>query len=164
ALALVERHPIDEAAARTDALREALRLGFEPTAPTAYAAGLSAYDAWIAALDSGHVDPAGHAYTVQLVAEARRHAASFTGIEEYGRVAASLAELAERFPFPPQRPLDNAQLASAKAILTRARDAETRALAAVEKMLVGRLRATSEDAYTIEEASAQDLYKCLADL
>jgi GNAT superfamily N-acetyltransferase len=163
-LALVEKHPIDAEAARTDALREALRLGFEPTAPAGYAAGLAAYDAWIAALDTGHVDPAGHAYTVQLVAEARRHAAAFTGIEEYGRVAASLAELAERFPFPPQRPLDNAALAGAKAILTRARDAETRALAAVEKMLVGRLRATSEDAYAIEDGRAQDLYKCLADL
>ena len=164
ALALVERHALDEAAARADALREALRLAFEPLAPAGYAAGLAAYDAWIAALESGHVDPAGHAYTAQLAAEARRHAATFTGSGEYGRVAAALGELAERFPFPPQRPLDNAQLGGAAALLRRAREAEVRALGALEKTLVARVLDASADRYPIDDAQPADLYACLVDL
>src|SRR5262249_59668475 len=115
---------------------EALGLAFEPHAPAGYAAGVAAYDAWIAALESGHVDPAGHAYAAQLAAEARRHAATFTGVDDYGRVAAALGELAERFPFPPQRPLDNAQLGGAAALLKRARESEARALSALSKTLV----------------------------
>jgi ribosomal protein S18 acetylase RimI-like enzyme len=164
ALALIEKHSMDTEAARTDALREALRLAFEPMAPAGYAAGLTAFDAWIAALESGHVDPAGHAYTAQLLAEARRHAATFTGIEDYGRVAAAASELAERFPFPPQRPLDNAALEGAAQLLRRAREAELRALAGVEKSLVARLRDASADRYSIEDAAPADLYGCLVDL
>ena len=164
ALALAEKHTIDAETARTDALREALRLAVEPMAPVGYAAGVAAYEMWIAALESGHVDPAGHAYSAQLLAEARRHAASFTGIEEYGRVAAAAGELAERFPFPPQRALDNAALDGAVTLLRRAHEAELRALAAVEKALVGRMRESSADRYTIEDAAPADLYGCLIDL
>src|SRR5439155_14478521 len=132
-----------------------------------------AYASWIAALGSGHIDPAGHAFAAQLLAEARQQAAEFlaaqpalaAAADAFARVAAAAGELTERTPFPPTRPLDNLELAAAAQLLARARDAEARGLSALEAAAAARARAAAEEAYTIEDASATgDLFFCLADV
>jgi hypothetical protein len=175
-LALGERQPVDAQAALLDALHEALRLHFAAFAPAGYQAGQGAWEAWREALASGHLDPAGHAFAAQLAAEARRHAADFLAsaqlsgadlglaADAYARGAAALAELAERFPFPPRRPLDNAQLTDAVELLGRAAASESRGLAAIEAALAAHTRAAAAERYVIEEAVPADLHRCLVDL
>jgi hypothetical protein len=174
-LALGRRHALDPEEALRDALEEALRLGRAPFVEAAGAAGLAAYDRWIAALDCGHVDPAGHAESAQLVAEARREGAAFlasaslpgaslaAAADHFARSSAALAELADRFPFPPLAPLDHVGLERAAGLLRRARDAEARGLDALEQALSARERHKSAS-LRIEDATPADLYHCLADL
>ncbi|HJZ86677.1 MAG TPA: GNAT family N-acetyltransferase [Polyangia bacterium] len=163
-LTLGQRHPIDAQVALADALGEALRLH-----------SALGYATWLCALESGKLDPAGHAHAAQLAAEARDHAAAFLAqarlegadlapaADAYSRVAAALGELAERFPFPPARALDDGDLRAAHELVSRARDAELRGLAALEQALRAHRQAAG-DRYSVEDARDQDLYFCLADV
>ena len=176
ALALGDRQPIDAQTALAAALAEALRLGTSPTVRPGHAGGLAAYDAWMAALASGHVDPAGHAFTSALGAEARGQAAAFLAgarlsgadlgpaADAYSRVAATLEELAVRFPFPPVRPLETPALEAAAALLGRAREEEARGLSALARALAQHRAGEVGDSYAVEPAAAGDLFGCIEDL
>jgi hypothetical protein len=176
ALALGEHDLLPPAVALASALEQAVRLGHEPWVRGGDAAGLSAYDAWIHALETGHVDPTGHAHAAQLLGEARRHAAQFlasahlpgadlaAAADEYARVAAATAELGDRFPFPPAAPLDDAGLATATRLLGRARDAEARGLAAISAALRAHAHDHTQSRFQIDDVTPDELYRCLADL
>jgi len=117
--------------------------------------GLAAYDAWVAAMESGDLIPFGAAYNAQCWAESRALGRDFLGrvagrcpfaaeplgraAEAFGESADHLAHVARLFPFPPrdeERP--DAQvcreaaeaLRAAQAAEARAREALGAALAA----------------------------------
>jgi len=124
---------------------DALLRGAGPFAPHL---GLSAYDTWISALEENRAEPFGNAYCAQCFAEGRRLARQFlakvalrrpTITEPLNRAVAAyfeaeyaMADLAKLFPFPEGGQLaDPAKRTQGAELLRAAKDAETRAAAAI---------------------------------
>jgi RNA polymerase sigma factor (sigma-70 family) len=124
-----------------------------------YVCGLDAYDCWIAAYRRRSVDPLGNAYTVEIAADAREHAASFLRKLEqqltsagyadssaiaaeaagwYENIAAALGELCGLFPFPTGgSPNDPVQAEMAIQILERVKQEEEAAISELIKLSHG---------------------------
>jgi GNAT superfamily N-acetyltransferase len=101
---------LDQTEARHAAVRHAVRraTGLGPRLG-GFAPGLRGYAVWHDALDSGAIDPAGHAYTLQVIAELRAGAAPFLerlggafseAAAHYRSAADRLIELSGSTPFP----------------------------------------------------------------
>ena len=89
-----------------------------------YRYGVSAYDAWIAALESGEAHPFGNAYNVQCYAEGRALARDFLrrvagrnapvagaldrAVAAYTGAADALKRMTKLFPFPPGEQMSDA--------------------------------------------------------
>lgn len=128
--------------------------------------GLAAYDAWIQALRSEHVEPIGNAYTVAVTHDARKFASQFLeqllddpiltneekgwikeAKEHYDAVCEPLAELKRMFPFPDGGdPNDAVQAERAIRQLSSAKESEGKAVLLLEKLKVS-LDSRVEDAH-----------------
>jgi hypothetical protein len=143
------------------ALCNAVRLLTGHSTVPDYAFGLSAYDAWIAAVEADRSAAFGLAYTTQCFAEGRRYAHDFLdrmmlrqpavaeplgrAVGAYRLAADALGSLARLFPFPAGEQMRDAAAQKAwndqiratptrekgVALLREAKAAETRALAAL---------------------------------
>jgi hypothetical protein len=114
-----------------------------------YAFGISAYDRWIEALLADKAAPFGNSYNAQCYAEGRAFARDYLGRvagrqpgvgalrdaqQQYVQAAAAMAEMAKLFPMPYSREsIPQSDRLAAADLLKQARDAETRALAALDQ-------------------------------
>ncbi len=169
------------------ALNNALDLGHGLSARTGRAqAGLSAYGVWCEALRSGRIDPSGHAYNAQLLAEMRSlvapfliDASTFSGEEAaeelrlaataYQRAAAQLVELAADFPFPLPDGNCLTTVASDRHAewLTQAAATERAGLEHIERALDLDRRTAMKRALRVERLGPGDaarLFRCIEDL
>jgi ribosomal protein S18 acetylase RimI-like enzyme len=168
ALQLSEAAPTDE----TAMLEAALLFGRGP-APTlqGFHSGQAAWRAVLAALESGHFDPAGLAYGAQRWAESRAAAAALLDGEakkHFARAAAMLGELAQLHPFPPPPgTMLTSSLRDQSAELAReAARAEAAGLDAIADALRARER-RSVSALTLrplDAATLPDLFACIREL
>lgn len=123
-----------------------------------YAIGLAGYDAWIACMERRGADPFGNAYNIAVVSDAREFAVQFLkelvvrwngeniveravrkfaseAAEHYERVAVSLGEMREMFPFPQGgEPSDPATADRAIELLCAAKEAEAQGIEALERL------------------------------
>jgi ribosomal protein S18 acetylase RimI-like enzyme len=170
---LARRGDHDEGVAEQAALVQAIRLlGGASARMGGFVGGAAAWEAWSTAMRSGRLDPTGHAYLAQIVAEGRTLGA--TWLERVGssaaaslrRSAEALCELAAAWPYPvpdggalPSRARDeHARLLDACA------EAERDARASLERALDGRRRARAA-AVTLEEVDRSgELFACVRDL
>jgi len=124
-----------------------------------YQIGLNGYDAWIACMERRAADPFGNAYNAAVVSDAREYAAQFLrelvirwngnnvvertvrklaeeAAGHYARTAAAMVELREMFPFPQGgQPHEPAVADRAAELLRAAREAETRGVEVLERLL-----------------------------
>ena len=186
ALQLVERVSCDPGVAVRAALKYAVdhARGRAPLVG-GVESGLAAWAAIGRALDSGRVDPAGLAYTVQRQAEARRFAAGFVdgarlhlgahpeaaeaAAASYRRLAGMLAELARLLPFPPPpaEMLTTSLREQALELIAEAARAEEAGIAALESALIAESRAAAERdlrLVDLDEKNLPDLFACVAEI
>lgn len=121
--------------------------------------GLAAYDEWIASVQGETADALGHASNVRILLDARESAMHFwdeladswsegeaaAGTQQrewmrqaaaaYGEVYGHFERLGERFPFPDYREWDAENRAFAAAALGEAKQAEEKAIVALEQLL-----------------------------
>ncbi len=132
-----------------------------------YASGLAGYDQWIRALGSDQIEPHGTAYNAVCYLECRRNAVRFLteakqrlddelnplfdeAIGRYEAVAASLEQVAEAFPWPPdaEHIKDQARRRKATEALQAAKQAETQGVQVLAKLA----RALGADAELVAAA------------
>jgi hypothetical protein len=161
ATAILASAPVDPLDTLIDSLRRALQFSNETNrhASSEYRHGLPGYDAWIEAFTTRCIDIPSHAYNLAVSLDGRTFAAQFfsgfpdtvfgktpLGAElaplaaeaalHYRETADALAELAERFPFPRGgEPNDREEAEWAIPRLIRAREAETKGVAVMQRML-----------------------------
>jgi GNAT superfamily N-acetyltransferase len=184
-MTLGERTPVPDDDAWTAALRAAVEhaRGERPIRGDC-ASGLAAYKAIAAALRSMRIDPSGLALTVQILAEARSHAAETlavralshagdqtlaTAATAYRRVAAATAALAGRLPFPP--PPDQSITLPMRDRLLQAvfeiEAADGQAAGALASHLEARVRDRRTGTLHVEQLTARDapeLFRCIGDI
>jgi len=116
--------------------------------------GLAAYDSWIVELEAGSANGFGNSYCAQCFGEAKGFSRDFLtrladrnthaagpldkALLAYGEVADAMQRVAQLFPFPgaaDQKVADLVTIGEAVESLKAARDAETRAAAALEEAL-----------------------------
>ena len=119
-----------------------------------YRYGVAAYDAWIAALDSGKAHPFGNAYNAQCYAEGRALARDFLrrvagrnaavagaldrAVAAYAGAADALKRFAGLFPFPPGEQMNDAGTrAEGVEALKQAKAEEARAVEALAEAAEG---------------------------
>jgi hypothetical protein len=151
-----------------------------------FSCGLAAYDAWLAALDSGRIDPAGHAYTLHVTAELRAAAAPFLrraagalaggAAEALRHAAAAYQRVADRlialsgdtpWPLPEAFALTTSAREAALAALGAAAAAEADGVAALEQTLDAARRERATAGVRIADATPADadaLFRCVRDL
>ena len=124
-----------------------------------FAQGLAGYDAWIGVMERRGADEHGNAYNTAVVADAREFAVRFLrdlaarwdganvvertvraraaeAAEHYATVAEAFAELRSMFPFPQGgNPKDPKTADHAIGLLKRAKEAETKGVEVLEKLL-----------------------------
>lgn len=182
-----EREPVDEGAAVRAALTQAIRIGRGAIACYGgLRAGLAAYDAWRTALDSGRIDPAGHAYLAQVTAELRAFAPVFlaraagrlfsaagealeAARRSYARASEALLALAGECPFPLPDGFVLATSARRRQLsfLSDAAAAEREALEALERALDADRRVAGKRQIEIRDAAPSDadrLFRCIIDV
>ncbi len=182
ALQLTLAAPISDEQSALAGLRAALTHGRGPAATlSGFATGLGAWRLLLAALESGHLDPAGLAYAAQRYAEARaaaagwlEHAESALGVDlraaraAFRRSAGMLAELAACHPFPPPPDLllTNSARDQAHALVEEVAAAEAGGLDGIEAALAAheRRRASRLRVSDLDEAQLPSLFACVADL
>lgn len=133
-------------AARDLALRGAVTWHRWPNDPTSqWTFGGEAWQVWIAAMEEEELAHASHYLSINhlVYAECRRHGADFLARQgpgyaeaarEYGRVAAALDAVSAAWPFPGEVPSLKVRRELAQH-LAAARDAEARAVGALERLL-----------------------------
>ncbi|MFE5322082.1 RNA polymerase sigma factor [Paenibacillus sp. NPDC056579] len=139
------------------ALNMAVRHAYGEWTFVGYVCGLAAYDAWQSAMLLRRADPLGNAYTAEVAADARGHAAGFlrglerkladAGRAEAGAVAGeaaahyesgaeALEELSALFPFPAGGSPDDPVLPEAAiALLERAKGSEEAGVLVLERLI-----------------------------
>lgn len=137
-------------------LQMAVRHAYGELTFAGYTCGLSAYACWQDAFRRRSVDLIGNAYTVDVTADARTHAAQYIqGLERslsqaghpteaaiaaqaalhYTAVAAALGELGKQFPFPSGgQPNDPENAKTAMALLERARVEEEAGILLLDRL------------------------------
>lgn len=155
-LSVTGESPIGEWEAVNHALNMAIRHAYGEMTFVGYVCGLSAYDCWKDAFRAQRVDLLGNAYTSEVVADARKHAAEFlrgltrkltkTGRREsahlaeeaamyYETISTTLAQFSALFPFPSGgSPNDPETAKIAIELLDKARISEEAGLALLERL------------------------------
>jgi hypothetical protein len=145
---------VSRAEADRRAINHALQMLHWPPANTGYRTGQAAYDAWVAALDAGKVDPFGNGFNAQCWAEAKRLARDFVGrlagrndavskplgeaASAYVQVAEAMGKVAFLFPYgPPQPAQDPKTRAEGIEFLRAAKAAEAKAAQALAEAAAG---------------------------
>jgi RNA polymerase sigma factor (sigma-70 family) len=143
-----EPHPLDE----RELERKAVRYAVEHARSQHPGHGLGGYATWLAALESGQIQPSGSPGPARLLREAREHAARFlqeiaghfseaqgelaATAQEYGTVAQAWGEYVALFTPPsPYAMGDPAKKTAAVRIVSTAQAAERAAVAALERAL-----------------------------
>ncbi len=151
-----------------------------------FTAGLDALRAWYAALDSGEIDPAGHAYTLQVTAERRAGVAPFlreaaaleTGAaaDALTRAAACFARAADAwialstkapFPLPEEFSFSTTDRTAAQAGLETIAAAEREGFDCIDHALDATRRDATTASVQIRAATVDDapaLFHCVRDI
>lgn len=139
---------VDQAKSDMWAVTRAAQITNQPRYFHDYGYGAAAYDTWIAALQSGQLNPFGNAYNTVCWAEGRHLAHEFLSriaarnahlaepltpaVAAYGQASAAMGEVARIFSFPGRGEAeDPARRSEAVEHLRAAREAETRAAEAL---------------------------------
>ncbi|WP_409340744.1 hypothetical protein [Paenibacillus sp. MBLB4367] len=155
-LSVTGEMPIEEWEAVRSSLDMAVRHAYGEWTFVGYVCGLTAYECWSEAFRRRSVDPLGNAYTAEVAADARRHAALFirelerkllkNGRKEaadmaaeaaclYEQIEAALGEFSRLFPFPDGgSPNEPALAEKAIGLLSKALAAETAGIEALERL------------------------------
>ncbi len=162
------RADLDETTARLIAIRHAVRRasGLGPRLG-GFTCGVRAYAVWHDALESGTIDPAGHAYSLHVFSELRAAAAPFLervggpfaeAAESYAVAADRLVALSAATPFPPPEGAGFTTTARTEALeaIGVIGEAEARAVQTMELALDATRRTRAISALKITEAGPDD--------
>jgi len=162
------RADLDETRVRLTAIRHAVRraAGLGPRLG-GFTCGVRGYAVWHDALESGTIDPAGHAYTLHVIAELRAAAAPFLhrlggafddAAASYAIAADRLVALSAATPFPLPEGFGFTSSARSEALdaIGAIGEAEARAVQAMELALDATRRTRAISALKITEAGPDD--------